>query len=139
MTTTYSTDAEVRLRSTLADPALAAVNVARARQSLAALALDDFRVSAQAEILRALRRRGIEASDITRPDDLQPAECALAVALLCEAAAQRPASSAASGAPLDVYAQNAEHWRRVYDTEVERASPIDSLKGTGRGFAWSRG
>ena len=133
----YSTDAAVRLRSTLAAPALASVNRARVASSLAATTIEAFRDLADAEILRRLRRRGIAAEDITRPDDLATASEAYTLTLLFEAATQRAATAASP--QLDLFAQNATAWRAEWEREIAAASPIDGRKGTGASFSWERG
>ena len=136
MALSYSTDAQVQARTPLADEAVAAVNAARARRSLTARTLSDWRVDAQTEIDRVLLRRGITAEMVSRPDDLIPSEVALVLTLLCEAATQLPSVTAAGR--VDLFAQNAVFWRETYTREIEAASPILGVKGSGRSFAWSR-
>ena len=138
---TYASDAAVHLRSTLAAPALAAVNRARVAASLTATTVEAFRDEAAAEILRRLRRRGIEAEDITRPTDLAPAEVAFTLTLLFEAATQRAATppSAQLNAQVDLFDANAVAWRAEWEREIAAASPVDDRKGTGASFSWDRG
>lgn len=132
---TTSTDAQLRTRSHLADEALVAINARRtARASAGAVAatFDEYRDEAYRLILIALRSRepSIEADDITRPDDLIDAECALTLAMLFGAAASKPD---------DVFALAAAWWQARYDSALASASPIDGVRGTGRSFSWSRG
>jgi len=140
--TTTATDAQVRLRSPLADEALAAINAARARRvavdSIArpALTLESFRDEAYRQILIVLRGRDITAADITRPDDLTEPEVCLTVALLCEAASQRGVSASQSTA--DLFGQEAVRWRGYYDRSISTAAPIDGRRGTARRFSWGR-
>lgn len=140
MTTTYSTDADVRgpCGSVLADEALRAINAARANRSLDATTLDAYRVEAQRQILIALRLRGILDVDISRPADLLAPEVALTIALLCESLLQHTPSKGAPAATADTYAQGAAYWRARYDMLIAAAAPIDGQRGAGRSFSWDR-
>ena len=140
MTTTYSTDTDVRgpCGSVLADEALRAVNAARATRSLDATTLDAYRVEAQRQILIALRLRGILDVDITRPADLLAPEVALTIALLCESLLQHVPTGRAPNATADTYAQGAAYWREKHDKLIAAASPIDGQRGAGRSFRWDR-
>ncbi len=128
---TTSTDAQLRTRTHLADEALAAVNVARTRRSATAATFTEYRDEAYRLILIALRSRepAILPADITRPDDLIDAECAMLCVLLF---------TAASSKPDDVFALAAAEWRARYDRALAAASPIDGVRGVGRSFGWSR-
>lgn len=135
---TTSTDAQVRLRSTIADEAIAAVNVARARRSITpALTLENYRDEAYRQILIDLRAKDIFPADITRPDDLIDAEASLTIALACEAASQRGQSQQQT--TVDLFAQEALRWREMYSRAIAKASPVDGLKGHGVTFRWERG
>ena len=103
MTTTYSTDAQVYARSPLAASALSAVNATLTAASQSPTTLDAYRVEAQRQILLYLRGQGITAqSQVTRPEDLQEPEIALALALLYEAAAQRVAEMDKDGTDAEL-------------------------------------
>lgn len=136
--TTYSTDAQVQLRSSFASEALAAVNAARARRSESATTLEAYRDEAKRQILVALRSRepSITAADITRPDDLIESEVCLTLALLCESATQRGQSQQQT--TVDLFGQEAARWRERYALALAAASPVDGVRGTGRGFSWGR-
>ena len=140
MTTTYSTDADVRgpCGSVLADEALRAVNAARATRSLDATTLDAYRVEAKRQILIALRLRGILDVDISRPADLLAPEVALTIALLCESLLQHVPTGRVPNATADTYAQGAAYWRERYDALYAAASPLDGQRGAGRSFRWDR-
>lgn len=131
---TTSTDAQLRTRSHLADEALVAINARRtARVSAGAVAatFDEYRDEAYRLILVALRSRepSIDAADITRPDDLIEAECALTLAMLFEAAASKPD---------DLFALAAATWRTRYESALAAASPVDGVRGVGCSVPWSR-
>lgn len=135
---TTSTDAQLRTRTHLADEALVAINVARARraaaaptQTIPAATFTEYRDEAYRLILIALRSRetAVLPEDITRPDDLIDAECALLCVLLFTAASSRPD---------DVFALAAVEWRARYDRAIAAASPIDGVRGVGRSFSWNR-
>lgn len=140
MTTTYSTDDDVRgpCGSVLADQALVAVNAARAKLSQSATTIDAYRVEAQRQILIALRLRGILSTDITRPADLLAPEVALTIALLCESLLQHVATRTQTNATADTFAQGAAYWRERYAALIDAASPIDGQRGGGRSFTWDR-
>lgn len=140
MTTTYSTDDDVRgpCGSVLADEALAAINAARSRRSLSATTLETYRTEAQRQILIVLRLRGILETDISRPSDLLASEVALTIALLCESLLQHAPTRAVPNATADTFAQGASYWRERYETLIAAASPIDGRRGAGRSFAWNR-
>ena len=139
MTTTYSTDAQVYLRGgPIAKAALDTINVWRTAMSLASVAIDDYRVEAQRQILVDLRNRGIDQSDISREDDLREPEVALTMALLCEAAQQRVIAARGQTQP-ELYAQQADWWRQTYRASIEAAAPIDDVRPVGRSFEWFRG
>lgn len=140
MTTTYSTDDDVRgpCGSVLADQALVAVNTARAKLSQAATTLDAYRVEAQRQILITLRLRGILDTDISRPADLLAPEVALTIALLCESLLQHAPTRAVPNATADTFAQGAAYWRARYNVLIAAASPIDGRRGAGRSFSWDR-
>ena len=133
---TYCADTDVEARAPIAVEAVATVNAARARRSLADRTLADWRADACAEINRVLLRRGITTAMVSRPDDLIPAEVALVVTLLCEAATQSPVTAGAS--KVDQWGQNAAYWRTVYVREIEAAAPVLGVKATGRSFGWNR-
>lgn len=138
--TTYATDDQVNVRSAFGAVALAAINRVRGALTvpLAALALSDYRAEAQRQILVALRSRepSVLPEDITRPDDLIESEVCLTLALLCEAATQKGASRDQTA--VDLFGQEAERWRERYVAALAAASPVDGVRGTGRGFSWSR-
>ena len=142
---TTATDAQVRLRAPIADEALAAINAARVRRvavdaiARPALTIESYRDEAYRQILIALlsREPSITTSDITRPDALTESEVCLTVALLCEAASQKGASTTQQA--LDLFGQEALRWRAMYDRAISAASPIDGVRGTGRSFTWGRG
>lgn len=132
---TTSTDAQLRTRTHLADEALVAINVRRTARSAAgatAATFAEYREEAYRLILIDLRNRepSILPESITRPDDLIDAECARLLVLLF---------SAASSKPDDVFALAAAEWQRRYTAAIDAASPVDGVRGTGRGFTWSRG
>ena len=126
-----STDTQLRTRTHLADEALAAVNVQRARRSATAATFDEFRDEAYRQILVDLRGREppILPEMITRPADLIAAECALTLLLLLTAARSKPD---------DVFGLAAESWRAEYAAAIAKASPIYGVRGQGRSFVWSR-
>ena len=137
MTTTYSTDAQVYARSPLAASALSAVNATLTAASQSPTTLDAYRVEAQRQILLYLRGQGITAqSQVTRPEDLQEPEIALALALLYEAAAQRVNPRAGT---IDIFAQNAIYWRDEYKRTIAAAAPISGVRALGKSFTWGRG
>lgn len=136
MTTTYSTDAALKLRTVLAAPALAAVNASRAGAGDAALTLDDFRVEAQGLVHRRLAARGVASSAINNPDGLADAEAAFALHLLFTAASSRP--NLRNPGAVDIYAQNAESWGARAEAEMAAAVPVLNTKPTGASFRWGR-
>lgn len=137
MTTTYSDDDAVKLRSTLAAPALAAVNVARAAAGDDPATLDAYRVLAQGIVHQRLAARGVPSASINNPDGLTAAEAAFTLHLLFKAAAQRP--NPRNPGAVDLYAQNAELWAGTAEVEMAAAVPVLNLRPTGRTFSWGRG
>ena len=104
-----------------------------------ALTLETYRDEAYRQILIALlsREPSITTEDITRPAALIESEVCLTVALLCEAASQKGASTTQQA--LDLFGQEALRWRSMYDRAISAASPVDGIRGTGRSFGWGRG
>lgn len=137
MTTTFSTDDQVKLASVLASSALAAVNAARAAAGDSATTLDAFRVEAQLDVYQRLAARGIPSGSVNNPDGLTAAEVALTLWRLFRAAASRP--NQRNPGAVDIYAQNAEVWAGEAETEMARSVPVLNLKPAGRGFGWGRG
>lgn len=137
MTTTYSTDDDLKLRSTLASAALATVNTARAAAGDGAITLGDYRVLAQGVVHQRLAARGIVRAAINNPDGLTAAEAALALHLLFTAAAQRP--NLRNPGAVDLYAQNAEQWAAAAEREMAAAVPIVDMRPVASSFDWSRG
>lgn len=137
MTTTFSTDDQVKLASALASSALAAVNTARAAAGDAATTLDAYRVEAQGIVHRRLAARGIAQSSINNPDGLTAAEVAFALWLLFRSVSSRP--NPRNPGAVDIYAQNAERWAAEAETEMAAAVPFINLRPVGRGFGWGRG
>lgn len=134
MTTTYATDAQVKLRAPLVVPAL----IAATPSGGTAPTLDDYRVEAQRQLLLALRAKGIESTDITREDDLREPEVCLTAALVFEAACQLRARGQ-QGITPDLYASQAEFWRALYRDAIDAAAPVDGIKSEGPTFEWLRG
>lgn len=137
MTTTFSTDDQVKLASVFAAPALAAVNAARAAAGDSATTLDAYRVEAQSTIYRRLATRGIAQSDVNNPTGLTAAEVAFSLWLLFRAAMSRP--NPRNPGSVDLYAQNMELWAAEAEKEMGAAVPIVNVRPTGMSFGWERG
>lgn len=131
----WATTATIDLRCTLARTALSALSAAAVARGDAAITdYDDWITDAHAQVVEALRQRGIEETSVSYTTGVTRAETDLALALMFEAVQQFARDG--SG---DVYAQQAVFYRASYDREMARAQPIDGVKGSGSTFAWGRG
>jgi len=130
----WATTATINARSTLASVALAAYSAAAvARSESAVTDYDDFITDAHAQVIEALRQRGISESDVSYTTGVARAETSLVLALLFESVQQFARDG--SG---DVYAQQAKFYRADFEREMARAQPIDGVKGAGSTFSWGR-
>lgn len=131
----WATTATVNARSVLASPALTAYSAAAvARGDSAVTNYDSFITAAHAQVVEALRQRDITETMVSSTAGVTRAETDLVLALLFESLQQ-----IARDGTGDQYAQQARMFRESFEREMDRAQPIDGVKGTGRGFRWSRG
>ena len=131
----WATTASINQRSVLASSALTAVSAAAvARGDAAVTTYADFITDAHAQVVELLLQRDITEAMVTSTAGVTRAETDLTLALLFEALQQ-----IARDGTGDQYAQQAKIFRDSFDREMDRAQPIDNIKGTGRGFRWSRG
>ena len=131
----WATTASINQRSIVASTALSAVSAAAvARGDSAVTDYDDLITTAHAQVVEALAQRDITEESVTRTTGVARAETDLTLALLFEALQQ-----IARDGTGDQYAQQAKIFRDSFEREMDRAQPIDNVKGTGRGFRWSRG
>lgn len=131
----WATTASINARTVLA--ALYAVRAgaaAVARGDAAITNYDALITAAHAQVVEILRQRDITEAMVTSTAGVTRAETDLAVALLFEALQQ-----IARDGTGDQYAQQAKIFRDSFEREMDRAQPIDDVKGTGRGFRWARG
>lgn len=131
----WATTASINQRSIVASTALSAVSTAAvARGDSAVTNYDDLITTAHAQVVEALAQRDITEESVTRTTGVARAETDLTLALLFEALQQ-----IARDGTGDQYAQQAKIFRDSFEREMDRAQPIDNVKGTGRGFRWARG
>lgn len=131
----WATTATVNARSVLAASALAAYSAAAvARGESAVTDYDDIITDAHAQVVEILRQRDITEEMVSSVAGVTRAETDLTLALLFESVQQ--ISRDGTG---DQYAQQAKIFRDSFEREMDRAQPIDNVKGTGRGFRWARG
>ena len=131
----WATTATVQARTVLAAPALTAYSAAAvARGDSAVTNYDALITAAHAQVVEILRQRDITETMVTSTAGVTRAETDLTLALLFEALLQIARDGAG-----DQYAQQAKFFRDSFEREMDRAQPIDSVKGTGRGFRWARG
>ena len=131
----WATTASINQRSIVASTALSAVSAAAvARGDSAVTDYDGLITTAHAQVVEALAQRDITEESVTRTTGVARAETDLTLALLFESAQQ-----IARDGTGDQYAQQAKIFRDSFEREMDRAQPIDNVKGTGRGFRWSRG
>jgi len=137
MTTTFTTDEQVKLRSPLVSAAVSAINAALVAAGDTATSLDAYRVEAQRQILEAFAAQGIVAAQVTNAEGVREAEVTLALALVFEAAMQRP--NPRNPGAVDLYAQNAERWRVAAEAALAKARPVAYQRPHGGSFEWGRG
>lgn len=131
----WATTASINQRSIVASTALSAVSAAAvARGDSAVTDYDDLITTAHAQVVEALAQRDITEESVTRTTGVARAETDLTLALLFEALQQ-----IARDGTGDQYAQQAKIFRDSFEREMDRAQPIDNVKGVGRGFRWARG
>ena len=131
----WATTASINQRSIVASTALSAVSAAAvARGDSAVTDYDGLITTAHAQVVEALAQRDITEESVTRTTGVARAETDLTLALLFESAQQIARDGAG-----DQYAQQAKFFRDSFEREMDRAQPIDNVKGSGMGFRWSRG